>query len=317
MVTNKKSRASLTIEAVIAFTCYLMFMFLLLTMVKMSMVTIVVNGAANEAAKQIATSAYPLSMINGYIDDQATALENKFKPDSTEEPLSSFAGSKSIDMANILMNGGNPDGGKKLGSDIGTLVESFMQQKSEEIFNLVYTGSNELISHYSIKMVGSIMNSYIDDSGMPIDKSGIKVRIAKIPLPEHIYESGLNFDSGAYKDFSITKDDIDANDVVVGIEYDYKINLPFLKQINLKFRDVAIEKAWMKGCTSSPAANEGIDISKLRELLESKGEYYVGVKGKGKCYHKKTCYTLWRGAVPCKDITGLKPCEVCNPGEAN
>lgn len=320
MAINKKSRASLTIEAIIAFTCYLTFMFFLLNMVKMSMITIVVNGAANEAAKQIATAAYPLAMFNGAIEDGAEEAESLLGVDASESPLDAFSVNNPMDMVNAVMNGGTEAAVKHLSADIGSLAEYFTGVGMKDAFDIFYRGANELISRQTIKLVGSMMNSYIDDSGMPIDKSGIKVRIAKLPLPSQLYESGINYGSGAYSDFKISKDDIEKDDVVIGIEYDYEINLPFLNKVSLKFRDAAVEKAWMTGCSSTPAANEGIDLDALSELITSpKKFFYVGSKGHSKCYHKKSCMTLYRGASPklVTNVDGLEPCKVCNPGKAN
>lgn len=69
-----KHKGSLTVEAVIAFTTFLGVSFILLHLVKLVTLTMVLDNAAAETAKQIATAAYPIGMFNavqGKMESQA------------------------------------------------------------------------------------------------------------------------------------------------------------------------------------------------------------------------------------------------------
>ena len=57
-------RGSLTVEAIISVTMFISVMFLLLTMVKLVLMMTILNNATVEAAKVIATGAYPISILN-------------------------------------------------------------------------------------------------------------------------------------------------------------------------------------------------------------------------------------------------------------
>src|SRR5699024_6757367 len=57
-------RGSLTVEAIISFTVFLMVSFLMLHLVKLTMLSMALQNATTETAKQIATAAYPIAWVN-------------------------------------------------------------------------------------------------------------------------------------------------------------------------------------------------------------------------------------------------------------
>lgn len=59
MKLRNKKKGSLTVEAVIAFSIFISFMFLLLSMVKISLTKITLENAVSETAKYIASASYP------------------------------------------------------------------------------------------------------------------------------------------------------------------------------------------------------------------------------------------------------------------
>lgn len=307
---KNKSKASLTIEAVISFTCYLTFMFLLLSIVKLSMITIVMNGAVSETAKQIATAAYPLSYFIGVLEENDDNVEAFTTP---EKFSTSFGKLTATSMLNVLTAEADQKEKVKM-SSLEDVASFITRGVSGMILQKICDKGEELINKGGGEFANAIINTYIDESGMPIDKSKLKVRIVKLPVPKDTYESIVIDET--YSDFKITKKDFDKNDVIIAVEYEYSINLPFLKGIKLKLRDVAIEQAWMSGCSSMRDFDEGIKLENIIDKLTGKsGKYYA--TSDGKCYHKKGCMTLWRkNALPLSDPGERPACGFCNPAKA-
>ena len=91
---GKKDKGSLTIEAIISFTVFLMVSFLMLQLVKLTMISLVMNSCTQETAKQLATSSYPLVMVNDLIDETGEKIEGLGEMSSS---VSSITSSMSVD----------------------------------------------------------------------------------------------------------------------------------------------------------------------------------------------------------------------------
>jgi len=319
-----KQKASLTVEAVIAFVCYLSFMFMLLLMVKMSMVSIVLNGAVNETAKQIAAVSYPLNILIADADEHGKQVKafneaekkvsefiNTPKEDLVGKVLEEMGGNSSVQSGLEAIKSGN---WQAIPNIIKATGEQALGDGKNILVGGIYAGGEYLITTYCADMAAKSIQEYVNDSNMPISTDDIKIRIVKVPMPEQSYEN-LDVSGGAYADFKLTKDDFDKNDVVIAIEYEYEMNLPFLNQIKLTLRDIAVEQAWMNGCSSMRTWSEGIDIGEIYKYLTGDQPKYWGTDG-GECYHKKGCSTLWRGSARVLNgKEGKRACKVCKPGE--
>lgn len=307
-----KQKASLTVEAVIAFVSYLSFMFMLLLMVKMSMVSIVLNGAVNETAKQIATMAYPLNIPIAVANDQGDKVE-VFT--TVEKNVSELINNPQETILEYIFE--NVDGIDSIKSgdwkNMGDILMSGGSVK-DAVIGAVISGGEDLLANYCANAAAKTIQEYVNDSKMPIRSENIKIRIVKLPMSDQSYKN-LDTGSGAYSDFKLTKDDFDVNDVVIAIEYSYVMNLPFLDQIRLTLRDVAVEQAWVNGCSSMRTWSEGIKIEDLHDKLTGENtKYWIAGGEYGNCYHKQGCPALYRkNALPVSDTAGKKPCKRCNP----
>lgn len=307
----KKEKGSLTLEAVISFTVFISFMFMLLTIVKLSMTIIALDSVVSETAKKTAAAAYPIGIFNDIVDENdesITAYEEStgFASDVTE------IGTEGI-MSYMFSETGFDKKEAQSGAYLGILGK-VLNFGADELLNAVYNSAQNVLTTKSHDIIASSIKSALEEFGANINYDNLTLEVCKLPLPKKTYEEGCS--SEGYTNMGLTKDDFDKDDVVIGLTYDYEMVLPFLPTINIKLKSMAIEKAWVTGGTNEPVSDEeGI---KIDDLLYGK-HYYIGVGGTGKCYHKKTCPTLYRGkkAVSVKDIKNgtykLSPCKRCKP----
>lgn len=312
--SEKKEQASLTIEAIISFTVFLAVSFLMLQLVKLTMVSLVMNSCTQETAKQIATSCYPVSMVNENIDK----LDKKVsKIETISSSLNNILKDTSGDA--LLLN--------VMGVDMNAATSA--NDLFSELFKIADQGLmncfTNIKSDAGLYITAKIMDSYLDSSGVAFDKDKVVFRLVKMPMSECEYEYQKEFKIEGEKDdlilnASSEKDgfdgDYNCNDVVICAEYDYQIVLPMIPAIKLKLRSTAVEHAWTTGCSSSSEKKESL------EGIFEKNTVYVTTGGSGKKYHKKGCTMLtlngW-GYEPAKinaslaKKQGMKPCKVCNP----
>ena len=173
---------------------------------------------------------------------------------------------------------------------------------------------------------GKLVDSYLTDTGLFFDSDQLSLRVAKIPETEgefktvHVESLSLSDtgtltalpSSGARK----IDGDFNAEDVLICLEYPYKIALPFLPSITLTLRSTAVEHAWLNGTVGGPSRKEGIDLRGL--LFGNEATVYIATGGYGKCYHKEGCGCLWVGSqiettLQQAEAMGLQPCKVCKP----
>ena len=311
---GKKDKGSLTIEAIISFTVFLMVSFLMLQLVKLTMISLVMNSCTQETAKQLATSSYPLVMVNDLIDETGEKIEGLGEMSSS---VSSITSSMSVDptLDSII--------GSKLNAVSGAYdLFSKLNKIAEKGIINVFSG---LKSKGGLYITAKIMDSYLDSSGMAFDKDKVVFRIVKLPQSDSEYKYKKKYKVKGEKDDLVLDPssdgdgfdgDYNRDDVVICAEYDYKIVLPLLPAISLKLRSTAVEHAWLTGCSSSIDREEGF-FSKIFD-----NEVYVTTGGSGKKYHKKGCpmmtlngygYTPTAMNLRVALSSGFKECEVCKP----
>lgn len=307
---NKKNgkRGSLTIEAVIAFSVFVSFMFMLLSMVKISLVKITLENAVAETAKYIATASYPIGMFNDICDDEDKKLvENvaKYKygtnliKDETNTLFSTiFAETdKGVDKA-------LKDGGTAIFDTVNTFVR-------DTVIDFLLQGCQNLIEKKAPEFTAGILQEIIDNSYAGIDKNNLTITVVKLPVSKNNFETGYN--SEGYTELGLVKNvDYNKDDVVIGVEYIYKLSLPFITTIDVKMRESAVEHGWVNGGANAFASrNEGIKIDSLF------GNYTVYVTKQGKKYHTATCFFLRKSKIEMTKQAAIennyKPCKRCNP----
>lgn len=311
-VNGSAEKGSLTIEAIISFTVFLAVSFLMLQLVKLTMISLVMNSCTQETAKQLATSCYPIvevneviSDVNGRISGISTSLPDALKDSSGSGPLGSIMGAE---ISNV--------------SGISELFQKLVDIANDGVMS-IFRG---LKGKAGIYITAKIMDEYLDSSGFAFDKDKVVFRVVQLPLTEGEYKSLSGYTVKGEKNDLILKPssdsegfdgDFNRDDVVVCAEYDYKVVLPMIPAISLKLRSTAVEHAWLGGCAATTSKEVGL---KDRIFSDS---VYMATGGYGKCYHRKDCVTLKSSKshgftateinLSVAKAEGLKPCKKCNP----
>jgi len=313
-----KKKGSLSVEAVISFTVFLGVSFLLLTLVKLVLVMVILNNAAVETAKTIATAGYPIAMLNEVIEEKGEEQIKKTEPASIE---ASVKGAGVNAALTTFMKG---DTKKAVGASAGSMITDLVGGITVSLLDEAY---------YSLKgqgvnwLCGQIVKGYVEDCGLNIDQTRLVLRAAKIPERDMefktVHSGALNLsESGTLTaapsaEPNGTDGDFNAADVLICLEYPYEIALPLIPSVTVTLRSVALEHAWVNGTATGPKRTEGIEVN---NLLFGKDVYKSG-GGAGKCYHaREDCISLlrWKGTYEPQKISyttarssGLKPCKIC------
>ncbi len=302
----KKEKGSLAIEATISFTVFLCFMFVLMTIVKLSMVYITLNDVTSETVKKIAGMSYPLSYVNDFIDDEAANVNN-------------FVDEKKKSITDLANKNGSESILQELGFD--GRIESIISNAETVMKNFADNILGKLVDfkiNKQTELAANIYSDLLDKTNMPIDKSKINVKYFTLPQSETEFTYSKQFASDLT---NLDESRLDKDDVVLVVEYDYTIAVPFFPAYNVKLKSMAVEKAWLYGGNHvTPAKREGIKV----DVETSQIVYYTNT-GKGKKYHRENCMTLVRSEkngnkrmtikTSAAKRMGLRPCLVCKPDE--
>lgn len=306
----KKFRGSLSLEAVISFTVFICFMFMLLTVVKLALVRITLNTATAETAKQIATASYPLSHL---IEWQRT--EQK-KISNYENRIKLTEGINSGVDSTLFGSGGEASGVAGVLNQIaGISGDALKMNGVQAVQDLV----GDIYSKFGAEVACSIFNSYIENSGVSFDKENIELAIVKFPQAE-----GCSYGISAEKCQAAGIDEkaYSAEDIVISVEYKYELALPFLPSFEIVMRETAVEHAWIYGGGGSPVKRGDQSVIKdvtdeFADVVFGKDRVYLGAMLSGKKYHKKDCPRLWKGSIMTSKLQAEKEfytaCKVCKP----
>lgn len=299
---KKKEKGALAIEATIAFTVFITFLFILIAIARLSMVYITINDVTAETVKKIAGMSYPISYINDMYDDLGAQIETNTNIEKITENANSGTSS-------ILQSTGLNIGNEAL-NELG--IANILNSAKDSVINSVFSGVEEFIMSKETELVSNIYSDLLEKTQMPVDAENIKVVCFSMPLPETTFERQKE---DIAEKIGINAEDLNKDDVVLCVEYDYQISVPFFPTYDVKLKSTAIEKAWMNGGNHvTPSEREGIDIS---DILGS--QVYYTASGNGKKYHRKDCFTLKRstnvvhGPRFTAQTLKLKPCAVCKP----
>ena len=261
----KKEKGALAIEATISFTVFITFLFMLMAIVKLSMVYITINDITAETTKRIAGMSYPLSFVNEYMDSKLEKLPDPGDINLIDEAKKGNA----LSLLDVVFE--NFDSVEDIvtnlkSSLIETIVETLVEVKQQAI-----TG-----------IMAKIYMGMVDDSHMPIDKSKIDVVYFTVPIGDYEFEHSK--DDISVKT-GIPVENLSNDDVILLVNYDYSIIVPFFPKYDVTLRSLAVEKAWLNGGDQSLNADvEGIDLdlkpAKKRVLIAPDyGKKYHNVDG--------------------------------------
>jgi len=305
---NLRSKGSITVEACVVLPVFLSVFFLLLFMVKFTCAVMVLDYAVNETAKEIAATAYPISFINDMEDEKIGEYGNSRIPTPEEEyeKLEKQIGDiSSGSILNVIIS----EDFKR--ADIAEALKGILEDYSKGIIGGVVDRITPAYwdkkSAGKYMIAGALIKEHLDSP--LINQEGVKLRLVEFPQGEAEYDARSA--SEFYKSFGLTPGkDFGSDDVVIQLEYGYRVNLPFMKALNVKMIHTAVERAWTNGGFGIlTAKEEGLE-------LEPEGGI-VFITRTGIRYHKGDCRYLRKSRIPI-DLEeakgkGYTPCKVCKP----
>lgn len=305
---NLRSKGSITVEACIALPAFLSVFFLLLFLVKFAFTGMVLDYAVNETAKEIAASAYPISFINELEDEKIGEYGSVRIPTPEEEfekLLKQIGENSERNVFDVIIS----DDFKE--ADISGVLKGVLEDYRKGIVGGIIDRITP--SYWDMKYTGKYMitdaliKQHLDSS--LINQNNVRLRLVEFPQGKEEYNARSG--SAIYETFGLTPGkDFGNDDVVLQLEYDYKVNLPFVDALNIKMVHTAVERAWINGGFGTlTAKDEGL-------VLEPEGSI-VFITRTGIRYHKESCWHLRRSKIPidveeAKD-KGYTPCKMCTP----
>lgn len=305
---NYRFRGSITVEACITLPVFLSVFFLLLFLVKFTCTEMVLHHAVNDTAKEIAALAYPISFVNELEDEKIGEYGNAKIP-TPEEELEKLAQQIGDDNSYNLLNVIISEDFK--GNDISDVLKGILKGYSKGIIGSIVDRITP--AYWDMKSAGKYMiadaliKEHLDSP--LINQENARLRLVEFPQGREEYAA--RSDKKFYESFGLAPGkDFGSNDVVLQLEYDYSVNLPFVEALNVKMVHTAVERAWLSGSFGIlTAKDEGLD-------LEPEGGI-VFITRTGIRYHKGDCRYLRKSRIPigaeeaCQK--GYTPCKVCKP----
>ena len=302
-------KGSITIEASIVLPFFISVFFMLLFVVKLACVETILDHAVSNTAKELAAAAYPISYINEFEDEKITEYGNKNIPTVEEELEKLGRPGGMLSPGSILETviSGEVDG-EKVTRTITEILDDYRRGMIGGIVDGITPAYWSMKAACKYYIADSLLREQLDNPLLDIDK--VKLRL--VELPQGKAEFDARSGSDLYSSFGLIPGvDFDRNDVVIQLEYDYRVKLPFIKPLDIVMIHTAVEKAWLKGSHGTIAADEeGFD-------LEDPSGEVVYITRTGIRFHKGTCRYLRRSKLPITvgeaETKGYTPCKVCTP----
>jgi len=285
----------ITVEACLALPVFLCFFFLLLYLTRIACLMINLDHAASQTAKHIAASSYPLSFVNEFIDDNMEdfSVINICKTEAKIYTEVIAKDLKKNSLPWVIWGFFKDDIAKAffetLKSQVpedsyGSLDEAIKARFLQEYEELTNTGKNDLAGH--------LLKEQLNFSQIEPELLTIKV----VELPKSEFEFDLRRNDPHYQETGlIPGQDFTKDDVVIQLEYNLKIPIPFFQDKAVKLRSTAIERAWTNGSNGVyTKSKEGLDF------LNKDKNHYVYKARTGSKYHiypdcaylQKSCITI-------------------------
>lgn len=304
-----RSKGSVTVEACAVLPVFLSLFFLLLFIVKFICTGMVLEHAVNETAKEIATSAYPISFINEFEDEKLQQYRGATIP-TLEEELEKlgeqFWSPYPANALNVVLS--EDFRGEEAADALKGVLEDYRKGIIGGIVDNITPQYWNMKSSAKYFIAGTLIREYLDSP--LLEQESAKLRL--VEFPQGIAEFEARSQKDMYKSFGLAPGiDFSADDVVIQLEYDYRLQLPFIKELEIKLVHTAVERAWLKGSFGVIAADEeGFD---LEPVLRTVYVTRTGIR-----YHLGNCRYLRKSKIPMEmgAATALSytPCKVCRPG---
>jgi hypothetical protein len=264
--------------------------------------------AVNEAAKEIAASAYPISFINELEDEKISEYGDAKipKPEEEFEKFGKQLGEYSNDnVLDILISGDYKS--EDIGKAFEGVLEDYRKGIIGEVINTATPVYWNMKSAAKYKIADTMIKEHLDNT--LINQNNARLRLVEFPQGKAEYDARSK--SAVYESFGLTPgEDFNNDDVIIQLEYDYNVKLPFVKALNVKMVHTAVERAWVNGSFGIlTEKEEGLD-------LEPEGNL-VFITRTGIRYHKGSCWHLRKSKLPIEmgeaKAKGYTPCKVCKP----
>lgn len=321
-------KGSVTIEACLVLPFFLCFFILLAFTIKAAGISIVLNHAANETAKQLASCCYPLSYINKLEDEKISKYTGSKIPTVQEEldNAKEYAANGLKDTLIKTISGESFGSGLK--SSLNTTVMSIIEDIGRGAAGTLIDGYSE--SYFKVKsqtgrsIIKTIVEGYCGNS--LINKDRIRYLLAELPKSQAELNNRKN-DHDYVKVCSELGFHPEKDDVVVVLEYDVRLSLPFFGSRSIAIGSTAVERAWMQGHLTTNATG-GIQADKTGDIETSTSgskevtagspdekEVVVYITKTGTKYHFDGCDYLSKSQIPIlleeAIRRGYEPCKVC------
>ncbi len=286
--TNR--RGSLTVEAAIILPLFLCFFFFMVFVIKAACIHISLDHAVQETAKEIAASAYPLSLINEMVD------ELEIKEDA--DVVSTASGERLL--AELIAGEIDGEGLQKILTELG----------SREFVEHIGYGQKKQLQE---RIVTALLKKNL--TGSYVNPEEVYLSLVDFPQSEWEYEenrkAGGDYDQNYRKAGLQPEQDFGKDDVVIQLEYKLTVPFAFLESWQITLRHAAVEKAWLNGGNGvySDRQDRGIFEQKPEEEI-------VYVTRTGIKYHLEGCRYLQKSKIPISLEEAQKsygPCKICRP----
>lgn len=305
---NIRSKGSITAEACIIFPVFLSVFFLLLFLVKFTCTGMLLDYAVNETAKEIATSAYPISFINELEDEKIEEYGNVTIPtleEEVEKLADQFGGFSPDNVISIIVSEDFK------GAEATEAIKNMLEDYRKGIIGGIVDGIKPI--YWDMKSSGKyfIADTLVKDhlNSPLLNRERIKLRL--VEFPQGKAEFSARSKSKMYESFGLTPGrDFNGEDVVIQLEYDYRVKLPFMKPLDIKMIHTAVERAWITGSFGVMTSDdEGFDLGPEESI--------VFITRTGIRYHRGACRYLRKSKLPIDmgeaKAEGYTPCKVCRP----
>ncbi|HHY06612.1 MAG TPA: hypothetical protein GX532_06550 [Clostridia bacterium] len=274
---RKRNKGSLTVEACIALPVFLAFFYLLLFFTKIACINIVLDHAVKETARQLAAVSYPLRFFNEHLDLKIAEGDQLSSFLSQEAENIEAIGQDMLDksfLESILT-------GQVQKLDLKKMWDEVKNQVKDDGYNLVEGALLEALLEPYLALKGAgqyylareILEQQLENSSLDL----AKLNLTLVEFPQSSAEYQYKKDVLWYRDFALEPDvDFSKDDVVLQLEYQAVLPVPFLAVQEIQLCHLAVERAWLYGGNGLYAANraeEGIDFTKYSKRSSgSKGE---------------------------------------------
>lgn len=281
---------------------------MLLFLVKFTVTFMLLDHAVNETVKEIAASAYPISFINELEDEKIREYGKTSIPspeDETKKLVKEFETGESGNLIKAVISGDLKD------FDVSGALEGMLEDYGKGIIGGIIDSLTP--AYWDMKAAGKYMiadeliKEYLDSP--LINQSCVRLRLVELPQGEEEFKARSK--GKAYEGFGLYPGrDFGSDDIVLQLEYLYRVNLPFMKAVEIKMVHTSVERAWINGSFGLlTAEDEGLN-------LEPDG-YTVFITRTGIRYHQGSCRHLRKSKIPVSieqaEEDGYTPCKVCKP----